>query len=162
MSLFPVKFYKSIQESNYSYSKLLLCYDSIKTLGIDSNSDNFYIISAMDHHRILHCNSVYYKKEQKTMNNFIKYTSYCEEFCSEDYVYFSNDLIKCKCEFYIFGNSNSLNSKGRYVYENSGSEKECFYRRKFEAYEKFSHPYEMSEKLLNLMLETKIRHLLLF
>lgn len=144
MSLFPVKFYKSIQENNYSYSKYLLCYDTIKVLGIDSKSDNYFIISAMDKHRILRCNSSFDNKDHLTMNNFIKYTSYCDEFCNEDYVYFSNDLIKCKCEFYYQNKNKGQNMSF------SGADKECFYRRKFDVFEKFSHPYEMNEKLLKI------------
>jgi len=152
MSLFPVKFYKSIQENNYSYSKYLLCYDSIKVLGIDSNSDNYYIITAMDKHRILHCNSNFNNKDHLTMNNFIKYTSYCDEFCNEDYIYFSNDLIKCKCEFY-YQNLNIKNKADNLIYGNS--ERECYYRRKFDSFEKFSHPYEMNEKLQKIDLNAK-------
>jgi len=153
LTLFPVKFYKNIQENNYTYSKYLLCYDSIKLLGINFNSDNYYIISTMDKHRILSCDSKFKNKNDFTMNNFIKYTSYCDEFCNEDYVFFSSDLIKCKCEFY-YANSNinvndiNMNNKNKEDYFYYGnSNRECFYRRKFDAFEKFSHPYEINEQL---------------
>lgn len=140
ISLFPVKFNKGLVEENYNEQKQLICYDNIKVLGIDKYNNDYFIISASDKHKIIYCGG-YESDTQTNLNNFIRYSSYCDEFCSEDYIYFSNDLIKCKCDFYNYvddfkKNKNNLNNT------------DCFYYgRKLDRYEIFANPYEITEKI---------------
>jgi len=144
MSLFPVKFYKALSESNYSEDKELLCYDSIKMLGIDKNNNDYFIVSAMDKHKILYCDSIDLTKKNN-MNNFIRYSSYCDEFCAEDFIYFSNDLIKCKCDFFSY--IEDLKKNTNFIIKNNDTEG-CLYARRQDRYEIFANPSEIAEKLL--------------
>jgi hypothetical protein len=149
MSLFPVKFFKSLPESNYSYQKDLLCFDSIKVLGIDKNNNDYYILSALDKHRIIFCDG-YDINKKYNLNNFIRYSSYCDEFCAEDFIYFSNDLSKCKCNF--FTDVDDLKKNKNYITSGANSNETevlsgCFYSRKLDRYEIFANPYELTEKL---------------
>jgi hypothetical protein len=146
MSLFPVKFYKALQmpETNYSEGKDLLCYDSIKVLGIDKNNFDYFIVSAMDRHRILYCDSTDLSKKNN-LNNFIRYSAYCDEFCAEDFIYFSNDLIKCKCDFFSY--VEDLKKNKNFITKNNVTEG-CYYARRLDRYEIFANPYEIAEKLL--------------
>lgn len=146
MSLFPVKFYKALQmpETNYSEGKDLLCYDSIKVLGIDKNNFDYFIVSAMDRHRILYCDSTDLSKNNN-LNNFIRYSAYCDEFCAEDFIYFSNDLIKCKCDFFSY--VEDLKKNKNFITKNNVTEG-CYYTRRLDRYEIFANPYEIAEKLL--------------
>ena len=93
MTLFPVKFYKALPLNNYSNQKDLLCYDSVKVLGIDKNNNDYLILSALNKNKIVYCNG-YDVSMQYNMNNFIRYSSYCDEFCAEDFIYFSIKLKK--------------------------------------------------------------------
>jgi hypothetical protein len=148
LSLFPIKFYKSLPLSNYQQDKDLLCFDSIKVLGIDKNSNDYFIISAStDKHRILYCDS-FDARKGINLNNFIRYSSYCDEFCAEDYIYFSNDLIKCKCDFFSY--VDDLKKNKHFITENLKSEnstENCYYARRLDRYEIFANPYEIAEKL---------------
>jgi hypothetical protein len=144
MSLFPVKFNKALPDTNYLEGKDLLCYDSIKMLGIDKYSNDYFIVSAMDKHKILLCDSLDLTKKNN-MNNFIRYSSYCDEFCAEDFIYFSNDLIKCKCDFFSY--VEDLKKNTNFINKNNDTEG-CLYARRQDRYEIFANPSEIAEKLL--------------
>lgn len=109
MSLFPVKFYKKEDNTVYTNNYSFLCYDSFKVLGIDNNYNDYFILSARSIYDIIHCDTYDQKKGLNYINNLIRYSEYCDEFCREDLIYFSNDLIKCKCDF---GNMNLNNNIG--------------------------------------------------
>lgn len=143
MSLFPVKFFKALDTANYTYKKDLLCYDSIKVLGMDKNNNDYYIISALNTHNILYCDGTDVNKRHN-MNNFIRYSAYCDEFCAEDFVYFSSDLIKCKCDFFAYVEELKLNKK--YLTPNNHTDG-LFHNRRVDRYEIFANPYEFAEKL---------------
>ena len=103
MSIFPVKFYKK-ENHPYTNNYSFLCYDSIKVLGIDQNYNDYFLINAKNIYDIIHCDSYDAQRGGYYINNLIRYSGYCDEFCREDFIYFSNDLIKCKCDF---GNTQS-------------------------------------------------------
>jgi hypothetical protein len=143
MTLFPVKFYKALPLNNYSNQKDLLCYDSVKVLGIDKNNNDYLILSALNKNKIVYCNG-YDVSMQYNMNNFIRYSSYCDEFCAEDFIYFSVDLIKCKCDFFSY--VDDLKKNKNFINANNSTDG-CPYSRRLDRYEIFANPNEISEKM---------------
>lgn len=95
LSLFPAKFFKKSSSSTFNNSVDYLCYDSFKVLSVDKNYKNYFLLNAKNFYDIVHCEGM----SSNLMNNFIKYSTYCDEFCKENYVYYSKILVKCKCEF---------------------------------------------------------------
>lgn len=92
VSFYPVKFYRK-SEVNIKDDKMFLCYDSIKVLGFDKRNNLYFLITAGDYHEVIHCES-----HKTILGNLIRYSTYCYELCNDDYIYYSNDLIKCKCD----------------------------------------------------------------
>jgi hypothetical protein len=142
LSLFPVKFFKGLPEENYTQDMEHICYDSVKILGIDKNNNDYLILTSMDIHRIVICND-YDVEKTFNMNNFIRYSSYCDEFCSDDFIYFSSELIKCRCEFYTYIEDLKKNKN----YYKNETMSECFVGRKLDKYEIFANSYEINSKL---------------
>ena len=130
VSLFPVKLYNSISENNYILQKDHLCYDSIKILGIDEKNNVFLVLIAGNQHRMFQC-------EGYDISKYIRYTSYCDEFCNEDFIYFSNELVKCRCNFAKFKNDTLFNETS---VENS-------YSNILDKYEYFADSHEITQKL---------------
>jgi hypothetical protein len=154
MSLFPVKFYKALPLNLYNEFKELLCYDSIKVLGIDKQNFDYFILSAMDRHKILLCDSQDIS-QMHNFNNFIRYSTYCDEFCAEDFIYFSNDLIKCKCDFFSYVDDLKKNIN----FKNKNNDTEgCLYARRVDRYELFANPSEIAEKLMKYEEHNKSYH----
>jgi hypothetical protein len=142
ISLFPVKFFKGLPEENYTQDIEHICYDSVKVLGIDKKNNDYLILTSMDIHRIVICND-YDVEKTFNMNNFIRYSSYCDEFCSDDFIYFSSELIKCRCEFYSYLEDLKKNKN----YYKNETISECFVGRKLDKYEIFANSYEINSKL---------------
>jgi hypothetical protein len=118
-------------------------------------------------HSILHCKG-------QDLSKFIRYASYCDEFCNEDFTYFSAELIKCKCDFFSYveklknkekllkinnfndntnkgnkdkANKNS-NEKDEEEEENGNKKKqECIHRNKIDRYEIFANSYDLSKTI---------------
>jgi len=169
ISLFPVKFFKLGPEDNYLDPKEHLCYDSVKIIGLDANN-NFYIVaSASDEHNIMQ-HSILHCKGQD-FSKFIRYSNYCDEFCNEDFMYFSSELVRCKCDFFSYvkklkkkdfseikgkkkkkksenamknGTLNDLND----FEEKENELNECMYSNKIDRYEIFANSYDLSKKAL--------------
>jgi hypothetical protein len=142
LSLFPVKFFKGLPEENYTHDIEHICYDSVKVLGIDKNNNDYLILTSMDVHRLVICEG-FDAGRNFNINNFIRYSSYCDEFCSDDFIYFSSELIKCRCEFYSYIEDIKKNKN---YYKNETSS-ECFVGRKLDKYEIFANSYEIHSKL---------------
>ena len=106
MSLFPVKFYKN---DNHHHNKTtinnnhnnisFICYDSFKVLGLDSKHNDYFILSAKNIYEIVHCYSVDVHTSSNYINNYFRFSSYCDELCHEDFIFLSKDLIRCQCDF---------------------------------------------------------------
>ena len=106
MSLFPVKFYKNDNHynktthgDNDSNTFSFLCYDSFKVLGLDSKHNDYFILSARNRYEIVHCNSFDVHTSRNYINNYFRFSSYCDELCHEDFIFLSKDLIRCQCDF---------------------------------------------------------------
>jgi hypothetical protein len=133
VSLFPVKLYTAVQESHYTFTKDHLCYDSMKILGIDENNNVFLVFIAGNQHRIFLC-------EGYDISKYIRYTSFCDEFCNEDFIYFSQELVKCRCNFAKFSNNEtSLDSETESPVNQ--------YTNILDKYENFANSHEITLKL---------------
>lgn len=139
VSLFPVKLYNAVSETNYNLNKDHLCYDSIKILGIDEKNNVFLLFIAGYQHRIFQC-------EGYDISKYIRYTSFCDEFCNEDFIYFSQELVKCRCNFGKFSNSSSYNDNN-----NSAN----LYTNILDKYENFANSHEITQKLYRAELKNK-------
>lgn len=130
VSFFPVKLYNAVSENNYLLQKDHLCYDSIKILGIDEKNNVFFVFIAGNQHRMFLC-------EGSDISKFIRYTSYCDEFCNEDFIYFSQELVKCRCNFAKYTNESLFNE----------SSKANSYSNILDKYEYFANSHEITQKL---------------
>jgi len=139
VSLFPVKLYNAVSESNYNINKDHLCYDSLKILGIDEKNNVFLLFIAGHQHRILQC-------EGYDISKYIRYTSFCDEFCNEDFIYFSQELVKCRCNFGKFTNNSSYN-------DNNNSSN--LYTNILDKYENFANSHEITQKLYRAEVKNK-------
>ena len=120
MSLFPVKFYKNDnhhnktavdnKHNNFSF----ICYDSFKVLGLDSKHNDYFILSAKNIYEIVHCNSLDVHTSRNYINNYFRFSSYCDELCHEDFIFLSKDLIRCQCDFDTVTTTTSYTTVNKY------------------------------------------------
>ena len=129
LTLFPVKYYQIEANDNYKSQKIPICYDFIKFIGIGESKDPYLLLSAGDNHYPVKCKS-------QIINKYLRYSNYCDEFCTQDFIYFSSDLTKCKCNFFI------KNEETKSEEENTE-----IVTRSIERYEVFANTYNTFNKL---------------
>ena len=141
VSLFPVKLYNSVSENNYNLQKDHLCYDSNKILGIDENNNVFLVLIAGNQHRLFLC-------EGNDISKYLRYTSFCDEFCNEDFIYFSQELIKCRCNF---GKYSQFSNDTSYNQTSEGN----VYSNILDKYEYFANSHEITQKIYRAEVKNK-------